>query len=136
MYLFDTDAITNILKKSPSKNLVKRLKSVSKRESFISTITLGEIIYGAFKSKNKENHLKNLKTVLLPMINILSFDSRAAFFFGRIRAELESEGNIIPHADIQIAAIAIARNLVLITGNTGHFVRIPGLEVQDWINKV
>ena len=51
MYLFDTDAITNILKKKPSKKLLKNIGSVSKKEGNISTITLGEIIYGAYRSR-------------------------------------------------------------------------------------
>lgn len=134
MYLFDTDAITNILKKKPSKKLLKNIKAVSKKESNISTITLGEIIYGAFKSSNPDFHLDNLKTILLPVINILPFNGRAAYFYGKIRAGLEADGQIISHADIQIASIAFANKLTIITGNIKHFSRIPGLVVEDWIN--
>ncbi len=134
MYLFDTDAITNILKKKPSKKLIRNIGSVSKKEGNISTITLGEIIYGAHKSTDPGFHLDNLKTILLPMVNILSFDSRAAYFYGKIRADLEVSGMTIPHADIQIASIASANDLIIITGNIRHFSRISGLIVRDWIN--
>jgi predicted nucleic acid-binding protein len=134
MYLFDTDAITNILKKKPSKKLLKNIGFVSKKEGNISTITLGEIIYGAYKSPDPGFHLDNLKTILLPMVNILSFDSRAAYFYGEIRAGLEVSGKIVPHADIQIASIAFANDLIIITGNIGHFSRISGLIVKDWLN--
>lgn len=134
MYLFDTDAITNILKKKPSRKLLKNIGSISKKEGNISTITLGEIIYGAYKSPDPGFHLDNLKTILLPMVNILSFDSRAAYFYGKIRADLEVRGKTIPHADIQIASIASANDLIIITGNIRHFNRISGLIVKDWIN--
>ena len=134
MYLFDTDAITNILKKKPSKKLLKNIKSVSKKEGNISTITLGEIIYGAYKSLNPDFHLNNLKTILLPMVNILPFDSRAAYYYGKIRTDLEVSGKTIAHADIQIASIASSNNLIIITGNMKHFSRIKGLIVKDWIN--
>ncbi|MCJ7472589.1 MAG: PIN domain-containing protein [Actinobacteria bacterium] len=134
MYLFDTDAITNILKKKPSKKLLKNIKSVSKKEGNISTITLGEIIYGAYKSQNPDFHLNNLKTILLPMVNILPFDSRAAYYYGKIRTDLEVSGKTIAHADIQIASIASSNNLIIITGNMKHFSRINGLIVKDWIN--
>ncbi len=134
MYLFDTDAITNILKKKPSKKLIRNIGSVSKKEGNISTITLGEVIYGAYKSPDPGFHLDNLKTILLPMVNILSFDSRAAYFYGKIRAGLEVSGMTIPHADIQIASIASANDLIIITGNIRHFSRISGLIVRDWIN--
>jgi tRNA(fMet)-specific endonuclease VapC len=134
MYLFDTDAITNILKKKPSKKLLKNIKSVSKKEGNISTITLGEIIYGAYKSLNPDFHLNNLKTILLPMVNILPFDSRAAYYYGKIRTDLEVSGKTIAHADIQIASIASSNSLIIITGNMKHFSRINGLIVKDWIN--
>ena len=134
MYLFDTDAITNILKKKPSKKLLKNIRSVSKKEGNISTITLGEIIYGAYRSLNPDFHLNNLKTILLPMVNILSFDSRAAYYYGKIRADLEVSGKTIAHADIQIASIASSNDLIIITGNIRHFSRISGLIVEDWIN--
>lgn len=134
MYLFDTDAITNILKKKPSKKLLKNIKSVSKKEGNISTITLGEIIYGAYKSLNPDFHLNNLKTILLPMVSILPFDSRAAYYYGKIRADLEVSGKTIAHADIQIASIASSNSLIIITGNMKHFSRINGLIVKDWIN--
>lgn len=128
MYLFDTDAIINILKRKPSKKLLKNLKSVTKKETNISTISLGEIIYGAYKSPNPDFHLDNLKTILLPMINMLPFDSRAAYYYGKIRAELEVNRKIISHADIQIASIAYTNDLII-------FSRITGLVVKDWIDQ-
>ena len=134
MYLFDTDAITNILKKKPSKKLLKNIRSVSRKEVNVSTVTLGEIIYGAYRSLNPDFHLNNLKTILLPMVNILSFDSRAAYYYGKIRADLEGSGKTIAHADIQIASIASSNDLIIITGNMRHFSRIGGLIVEDWIN--
>jgi len=60
--------------------------------------------------------------------------SRAAYFYGEIRADLEVSGKVIPHTDIQIASIAFANDLIIITGNIGHFNRISGLVVKDWIN--
>ncbi|MCG2790415.1 MAG: type II toxin-antitoxin system VapC family toxin, partial [Actinomycetia bacterium] len=62
------------------------------------------------------------------------FGSQAAFIYGKIRAGLENSGVIIPHANVQIASIAIANNLTLITGNIKHFIKIPELKIEDWIN--
>lgn len=134
MYLFDTDAITNILKKNPSAKLVENISKLRREDQFISTITIGEIVYGSFKSNKPQYHLNNLKNILLPAVNILSFDSQAAFIYGKIRAELENSGDIISHADVQIASIAIANNLTLITGNIKHFIKIHQLKIEDWIN--
>ena len=134
MYLFDTDAITNILKKKPSKKLVENISRYRKEEQFISTITVGEIFYGAFKSKNPGHHIGQLKKILLPSVNVLSFDGAAAFYYGKLRAELEGNGIPVSAIDLQIASIAVANNLILITGNLKHFSRIKTLRIEDWIN--
>ncbi|MFC1592300.1 type II toxin-antitoxin system VapC family toxin [Thermodesulfobacteriota bacterium] len=133
MYLFDTDVITNIFKKKPSRNLLQRLKVLDHQQQFISTITVYEIIYGACKSNRPDHHLENLETILLPAVNVVGFDIGAAYVCGRLRSELERKGESVPIADLQIAAIALAHELILITGNQKHFKRIPGLQVEDWL---
>ena len=79
MFLFDTDVITNILKKQPSKKLQKKLRTIPKQEQYISTITISEIVYGAMKSERPEYHMSNLEQILLPSVNIVGFDSKAYF---------------------------------------------------------
>jgi len=134
MYLFDTDTITNITKKRPSRKLIGNINKLKKEERFLSTITIGEITYGAFKSNNPNHYINELKNILLPLVNILPFDSNSAYIYGEIRAELEKKGESLPHCDIQIASIAIVNNLTLITGNINHFKRISSLRTEDWIN--
>ena len=133
MYLFDTDVITNIFKKRPSSNLLSRLKSLPKREQFISTVTISEIVYGACKSNRPDFHLRNLQDILLPTVNIIGFDAKAAYVCGRLRADLEKAGTPLSLADLEIAAIAIANDLCLVSGNTRHFSRIPGLRLENWL---
>ena len=132
-YLFDTDAITNIFKARPSRKLVGRLRAIPRSRQFISTVTVGEIVYGAMKSDRPKYHLDNLETVLLPRVNTLAFDSKAAFYYGKLRAEQESKGKPLSHADLQIAATAIAGDLTLITGNMRHFKMVEGLKVENWL---
>ena len=133
MYLFDTDIITNISKKNPSKRLVQKLQKLDKSRQFISTITIFEIVYGAFKSSRPDYHIKNLENVLLPAINVVGFDTKASYMCGRLRAELERAGESISLADLQIASIAVVNDLTLITGNTKHFQRIINLEMENWL---
>ena len=57
MYLFDTDSISNLLKKKPSEKFVESIGRVDKSDQFISTITLGELAYGAFKSNRSQFYL-------------------------------------------------------------------------------
>ena len=138
IYLFDTDAMTNILKPSPSPLLLDKLKSIPHKDQFISSITLYEIVYGAYKSTRKDYHLKNLRDILLPAVQLISFDSKAAYICGTIRGklkntELENRGTPLFLADLQIASISLAHDMVLITGNIKHFRRIPNLKVENWL---
>ena len=133
-FLFDTDTITNILKKVPSIKLVAKLKALEYEQQFISTITISEIVYGAMKSEKTDFHLKNLENLILPTVNVIGFDSRAAFHCGRIRAILEQKGMPINQTDLQIASIAIANDLMLVTRNIKHFIRINELKVENWID--
>ena len=133
MYLFDADIITNVFKKQPTPGLLARLADIPRNQQHISTVTIAEIVYGAGKSARPAHHLRNLQEILLPAVNILGFDSKAAFVCGRLRAELEKAGTPLALADLEIAAIALANQLVLVTGNTRHFARIPNLIVENWL---
>jgi predicted nucleic acid-binding protein len=132
MYLFDTDTIINIFKKKPSNKLLRKLQAIGPPDQHISTITISEIVYGAYKSPRPDYHMDNLQNVLLPAVNIVGFDSRAAYICGRLRAQLEKKGTSVSFADLQIGAIAMANELILISGNIKHFKRIPGLSVENW----
>ena len=133
MFLFDTDTITNIVKPRPSQNLLEKLDKLSKRQQYISTVTIFEIVYGAEKSHRPDFHLNNLENLLLPAVNIIAFDTKAAYVCGRIRAELEKRGTPLDLADLEIASIAIANNLTLITNNVRHFNRVPLLQHENWL---
>jgi tRNA(fMet)-specific endonuclease VapC len=134
MYLFDTDIITNIFKKRPSAHLLKKLAVTPQGQQFITTITISEIVYGAWKSRQPQQHLANLEKILLPSVNILGFDAKSAYVCGNLRASLEKAGTPLPLADLEIAAIAIANELVLVSGNVRHFSRVAGLKLENWLN--
>ena len=51
---------------------------------------------------------------------------------GQIRAQLQKLGTPIGSYDLQIAAIALAHNLILVTHNTREFERVEGLKLEDW----
>jgi tRNA(fMet)-specific endonuclease VapC len=133
MYLFDTDVISNIFKPFPSELLMGKLRRLEQRDQYISTITILEIVYGAARSDRTDYHLKNLEEILLPSVNIVGFDTKAAFICGHLRANLEKQGRTLSLADMEIAAITMANDFTLITGNTKHFARIKGLKLENWL---
>ncbi|MFQ5853605.1 MAG: type II toxin-antitoxin system VapC family toxin [Candidatus Binatia bacterium] len=133
MYLFDTDTLSNLLAKRPSSRLLQRLVNVPPDQQFTSAITVGELLYGVYKSPRAEYFHEKLEQLVWPRVQIVPFDRQAAEAYGRLRAELEQAGQPLPDADLMIAAIGLARNLVLVTGNVKHFAQVKRLRVENWL---
>lgn len=133
MYLFDTDTISNLLRKGPFPGLLRKLAGLPAEQQFISTITVGELIYGAYRSTRPDYFLEKLDQLVWPNVQILSFDEAAARVYGRLRARLEREGILVSEPDLRIAAIGMSRQLTVVTGNTRHFSRIPDLRIENWL---
>ena len=136
MYLLDTDILSNLLKRTPSTVLISKLASVPPEQQFTSSITLGELIYGAYRlGAGADRLLERLDETLLPNLPAIPFDGAAARRYGEVRAELERRGAPLGDADLRIGAIALNRGLTVVTGNVRHFQRIPDLLVENWLEE-
>lgn len=129
-FLFDTDAVSEVLRKRPASTYLKWLASLSRDLQYISSVSVGELYKGAYRSAAKDKHLKNIEEQLLPRLTVLPYDRSTAKHFGLISFELEKLGKPLADADLQIAATAIQHDLTLITGNLKHFSRIPNLKIN------
>lgn len=129
-YLLDTDTCIYLINgKSPL--LLQRLKTHNPNDIKLSAITVSELFFGVFKSERQEQNHQALLKFLIPF-EIIPFGEPEAVEFGRIRAHLEKTGNRIGPYDMQIAAIALAHQLVVVTNNTREFSRIPKLNIENW----
>ena len=133
MFLFDTDVLSNIIKRKPSEVLIDRLQTVPKESQYTSAINIGEIYYGAYRSSRKDQILKAFEESVFPNINVLFFDEESGKRFGRLKAQLEKKGITCSEPDLRIASVALQHNLKLITGNIKHFENIPGIHLENWI---
>jgi activating signal cointegrator 1 len=78
-YLLDTDILSNLMKPSPSLALIRRLASVPAEQQFVSSISLGELVYGAHRATARTAFLlQQINRVVLPNLPILPFDAHAA----------------------------------------------------------
>lgn len=128
-FLFDTDAISEVLRPRPCPGYLRWLTQVSREHQFTSAVVIGELYRGAYRSPARDRHLSNIETRLLPVITVLPFDAAVARVYGQLRAQLEEAGLPLAEADLQIAATACYHALDLVTGNTRHFERVPGLRL-------
>lgn len=127
-YLLDTNAASYAInKKSPAMDL--HLVKVPMAELGISTVTQGELRYGAARSGSAPLHA-TVEQFLLG-VTVFPWDSEAAGQYGELRAALEREGKLMGSLDMMIAAHALALRLTLITSDRA-FGRIKKLKTEDW----
>jgi len=111
---------------------LERIKSHSPKDLSIAAITLAEIYYGIEKSPVRRKERRTKIEQIRSMLEIHPFDESAAAKYGIIRAQLEKKGLVICERDLQIASIALAKRLFVITHNTKEFNRVEKLRVEDW----
>ena len=128
-YMLDTNIAIYTLKNRPAK--VRTAFKKHAGEMCLSSVSLGELIYGAEKSAQVERNLSVIEG-LAARLAVESFDTQAAMHFGQLRAELAKSGRLFGPYDMMIAGHARALGLILVTNNQWEFDRVPGLRVENW----
>ena len=133
-YLLDTDTLSGLMRSAPLPVLLRRVAAVAPAEQATSSITLGELLYGAHRLGDRGAALLDrIAELVTANLVVFPFDEHAAREYGVLRARLEQDGTPIGDADMRIASIALAHDLTIVTGNTRHFERVPGLSVENWL---
>ena len=130
-YLLDTNTCIYAINKRYPK-LKQKLLSVFPDDIAISSITIGELEYGAAKSKWGDRTRQTLYA-FLSNYTILPFDNDDAICFGNLRATLAFAGTPIGAYDVMITAQGLTKGLTVVTNNTGEFSRVRGLHLEDWV---
>jgi tRNA(fMet)-specific endonuclease VapC len=74
--------------------------------------------------------------VVSPLFSIISYDDHAAWIHASLRAGSDSERRPLSFADGQIASIALANNMILVTRNVKEFTGISQLHIENWFEPV
>ena len=133
-YLLDTSICISILRpKDPNHiKVAQRIKALNKNTISLCSIVKAELWVGAEKSNDRVKAQKVLH-VLFKEFDSIPFDDSAASHYGTIRSILEKFGTTIGSNDLLIGAIALSRDLILITHNIKDFSKIPGLKIEDLV---
>jgi len=127
-YLLDTNVLIDILR--GNRQVIDKLQRESISECCISDITVYELYYGAYRSKNPEESAGKIDRLVMSISVLDTTDCMKDA--ARQKSMLASEGQLIEDFDIIIGTAAIANGLVLVTGNTKHLERLSGLTMTDW----
>ena len=130
-YLLDTNIIIYTIKRRPAE--VRRAFKQHEGQLAISSVTWGELVFGAERSQQTENNLADIEG-LAARLEILPFDPLAATHFGQIRAELYKQGTPIGPYYMMIAAQARSSGLILVTNISREFERVTGLRLENWVS--
>jgi tRNA(fMet)-specific endonuclease VapC len=64
---------------------------------------------------------------------VIPSDETAADHYGYLRAAMKKDGTPIGAMDMMIAAHARSQGATLVSNDTRHFDRVPGLLNTDWV---
>ncbi|MCC6918781.1 MAG: type II toxin-antitoxin system VapC family toxin [Alphaproteobacteria bacterium] len=128
-YMLDTNFCIYVMKTYPP--AIRDRFNALAEQLCISSITLGELHYGAEKSERRAANLTAIEH-FAGRLDVLPFGDKAAAHYGQLGAELERAGTPCGPHDMQIGAHARSEGLIVVTNNMREFARMPGLRVENW----
>ena len=114
-YMLDTNICIHVMKSYPL-DLREKFNSLAE-QLCISSITLGELHYGAEKSARRVENLTAIEH-FVARLDVLPFGDKAAAHYGQVRAELERAGTPCGPHDMQIGGHARSEGLIIGSGST------------------
>lgn len=128
--LLDTNICIGYLN-GKDETIHQKLSSLSSGDATLCSIVKAELLFGARHSVHIETNLQRLQQ-FFRIYPSVPFDDLAGEQYGIIRASLKRSGQMIGSNDLLIAAIALARDLIVVTRNVTEFSRVPGLRLEVW----
>ena len=129
-FMLDTNIVIYTMNNRPAE--VREAFNLHYSKVCVSSVTLMELVYGAEKSQNPAKNLAAIEG-FVARLEVLPYDSKAAYHSGQLRAELAMKGKPIGPYDQMIAGHARSQALTLVTNNVKEFNRVPGLQVVNWL---
>lgn len=129
-YMLDTNICIRVMKTYPPG--VREKFNTLAEQLCISSITFGELHYGAEKSARRAENLTAIEH-FVARLEVLPFGDKAGAHYGQVRAELERAGTTSDPHDMQIGAHARSEGLIVVTDNVREFAHMPGVRVENWL---
>lgn len=133
MLLLDTSAASQIMRRRP--DALRRLRDEDPGKVYLCTPVAAEIHFGLSRLEGgslRQRVLEREFARLRAAVRWVDWSEPASRAFGLWKSVLQQRGTPIEDMDLAIASIAVALPARLATGNTQHFARIEGLELDEW----
>jgi predicted nucleic acid-binding protein len=130
MVVLDSSFLIDIIQKDPA--AIEKLKELESNDEMICTtvISILELYKGAYRSSQVERNLLQVEEIISSLIH-LQIDCGVYETFGKLSASLLKNGNRIGDFDEVIAAICLAHNQNILTGDS-HFNKIIDLSILSY----
>ncbi len=101
------------------------------QQAALSAVGVTELIHGIYRADTLERRARREAFVeeLLTALTVYPFTIDAARLAGKLDAEQQSRGVVVPVADLLIGATALSLGFSVLTVNPRHFRQLPGLSV-------
>lgn len=130
-YLLDTDTCISYLR--DKFNVARKIEAVGIQNCYVSEITIAELTFGAFHSKNYEKHITEVKKIELLYDVVPIYPSIA--LYAQERSRLRKDGQLIPDFDLLIGVTSVVHGMVMVTSNVKHLQRIASIKIENWRDK-
>ncbi len=110
----------------------EKIQRIGRKNCCISEITIAELLYGAAYSQS-EKHSRDVEIVLENLTLVPIYDSLPTY--AATKAHLRRNGQLIDEFDMLIGSSAVHHGYVMVTENLDHFKRIPGIEIENWVER-
>jgi tRNA(fMet)-specific endonuclease VapC len=134
--LLDTNIVPELARQRPDSRVESRVLA-HQAECALAAPSLEELIFGVARlpPSARREMLERWLEGILASFPLLPYDARCAAWLGRERARLAAQGQPAPRTDGEIAAVAMANGLVLVTRNRADFDCYEGLLVENWFEE-
>jgi predicted nucleic acid-binding protein len=123
--LLDTDVFSYMNKRTDPRGEIYRQK-VQGKLLCVCFVTVGELLFGAYKAKWGAAKLEQLKARLRSVV-IVPYDIAVCQTYADLKTRLQEAGKCVADNDLWIAACAVRHSIPLVSNNRAHFEVIPSL---------
>jgi tRNA(fMet)-specific endonuclease VapC len=130
-FLLDTNILSEALKPEPNPYVISKLDNLW-QACAMASITRHELFFGVLRLPQSQRRTRLEAYLASLRMPILAYEQKSAELHAKLRVNLVAAGLTPSFGDGQIASIAMASSLTVVTRNVVDFRNYPGLTLENW----